>query len=159
MVGPSPITFVWSLRQGEEEMTVGRPALKASLGNDSHLSHTLSWPEPITWPCPVSEERGRESPSVCKRRAGFLTPPRTRAHQGPQYLPTLYTQPAHPCSWWSCTQHLSAPPCPPPRAGQGCGPAESSCRWSFSGVEGVQPCLLQGSLLHHTAARALSQPG
>lgn len=35
--------------------------------------------------------------------------------------------------------------------------AEPSCCWSFSGVEGVQPCLLQGSLLHHAAARALSQ--
>ena len=83
-------------------------------------------------------------------------PGHTKAHSiCPCYTRGLHTQAVR----WSCTQHLSTPPCPPPRAGQGCGPAESSCRWSFSGVEGVQPCLLQGSLLHHTAARALSQPG
>lgn len=52
----------------------------------------------------------------------------------------------------------SYPPTPTPGEGdRAVVTAESSCCWSFSGVEGVQPCLLQGGPLHHAAARALSR--
>ena len=52
----------------------------------------------------------------------------------------------------------SYPPTPTPGEGDRAAvTAESSCFWSFSGAEGVQPCLSQGGPLHHAVAPALSR--